>query len=98
MKIPRKITVGATVYSVVMVPSLHKFRKGEVDYRGTIRIAKKARVANIVYSEDSQTNTFWHETVHAILEDMRSALEADEVFVSGFADRLHNAIKSAEFV
>jgi len=44
------------------------------------------------------TDTFWHELVHAILNDMgRNTLNADEQFVTGFANRLTKAIQSARF-
>jgi hypothetical protein len=43
-------------------------------------------------------DTFWHELVHAILNDMgEHTLNKDEKFVTGFANRLTKAIKSARF-
>ena len=43
------------------------------------------------------SDTFWHEVTHAILEDMGHKLEADEKFVTAFANRLTKVITKAEF-
>jgi hypothetical protein len=44
------------------------------------------------------TDTFWHELVHAILNDMgEDLLNNNEKFVTGFANRLTKAIQSARF-
>lgn len=95
MPIPVKVKVGSKWYKIErteVIPGC----KGNVTYDDkTIRIA--SRSANYAYTADEQINTFWHELTHAILKDMDSKLEADELFVKAFADRLHDAVKSAKF-
>jgi hypothetical protein len=50
------------------------------------------------HPQDLQEEAFWHELTHAILHDMKEkALNDNEDFVTGFSQRLHKAIKSAEF-
>jgi hypothetical protein len=41
--------------------------------------------------------TFWHESVHAILYAMGNPLYKDEAFVNAFATLLTQAIETAEF-
>jgi hypothetical protein len=95
MPIPNKIKVGDKWYKIEKVEVIAGC-KGDVTYEDkTIRIA--SRSANYAYTADEQINTFWHELTHTILKDMDSKLEADELFVTAFADRLHNAVKSAKF-
>ena len=95
MPIPTKIKVGSKWYKIErteVIPGC----KGDVTYDDkTIRIA--CRSANYAYTADEQINTFWHELTHAILHDMGSKLEADELFVNAFSNRLHEAVKSAKF-
>jgi len=95
MPIPVKIKVGDKWYKIEKVEVIAGC-KGDVTYEDkTIRIA--SRSANYAYTADEQINTFWHELTHAILHDMNSKLYDDELFVKGFADRLHDAVKSAKF-
>jgi hypothetical protein len=95
MPIPIKIKVGEKWYKIEKVEVIEGC-KGNVTYDDkTIRIA--SRSANYAYNADEQINTFWHELTHAILNDMGSKLEADELFVNAFSNRLHNAVKSAKF-
>lgn len=95
MPIPIKIKVGEKWYKIEKVEVIAGC-KGDVTYDDkTIRIA--SRSANYAYTADEQINTFWHEVTHTILHDMGSKLEADELFVTAFANRLHNVVKSAKF-
>lgn len=95
MPIPNKIKVGGKWYKIEKVEVIEGC-KGNVTYDDkTIRIA--SRSANYAYNADEQINTFWHELTHAILNDMGSKLEADELFVNAFSNRLHEAVKSAKF-
>jgi len=98
MKIPSKIKVGRTKYTVTAVPSLPYCRMGDVEFKaGTIRIADKSRYSGESYSHDNKCNVFWHELTHAILDDMGNKLALNEDFVIAFSNRLHSAIKSAKF-
>jgi hypothetical protein len=91
--LPRKIRVGDKEYSVEIVETLkHKADLGRIYFgTGRIEIAQRS-------DDDQRKQTFWHELVHAILVDMeRNDLNRNEQFVDGFAQRLHDAIKSARF-
>ena len=91
LPIPRRIRVGARMYSVDIVQSMQRSRDlGRIWYEsGTVHILKR--------KPEQMCDTFWHEIVHAILYDMDSRLYNDEKFVTEFAGRLARAIKSAEF-
>lgn len=41
------------------------------------------------------SETFWHETTHAILHDMGHPLWKDEAFVTAFSKRLNQVIHTA---
>jgi hypothetical protein len=62
---------------------------------GVMRIASERDGASRT-SEQVQ-NTFWHEAVHAILEDMGSPLWRDEKFVTALSENLVRLINTAEF-
>jgi len=92
--VPKIITIGKTKIKVELYDSVFVGRdecRGAYNYSNhTISIAKQAA--------SRQHNTLWHEIVHAILYDMgESKLNAKETFVSGFADRLEQAIRTAKF-
>lgn len=95
MKIPKQVTIGQTPHLVrtkseVMVGKT--LCRGSFDERDcTITIGRK-------YTPSEKSNTFWHELTHAILHDMgEDKLNHNEQFVSDFADRLDQAIKTAKF-
>ena len=92
--VPKVITIGKRkikleLYDTVFVGKQEC--RGAYNWDGGhISIAKQAAVR--------QHNTLWHEITHAILHDMgESKLNRDEKFVSGFADRLEQAIRTAKF-
>jgi hypothetical protein len=102
MKIPKSVMVGETEI-VVQQPDGLKLDKDVCRgayYRSDnkIIVAKGNPERNYLYDADERANTFWHELTHVILQDMGlRRLNADEKFVSAFADRLHQAIKTARF-
>jgi hypothetical protein len=63
----------------------------------TITIAKGNPDRGYKYTAGERSNTFWHELTHAILYDMGNELTHNEKFVTAFADRLDQAIKTAKF-
>jgi len=98
--IPRRIRVGKKLYSIEVVEAmLEKKHMGKVYYpQQTIKLGRTSNVTGRRYQEEEIQDTFWHEVVHAILHDMgRDALNRDETFVTGFANRLTRAINSAKF-
>ena len=92
--VPTVITIGKRKIKISLFDKLFV---GRTECRGaydssddTISIAKQAAV--------DQHNTLWHEIVHAILVDMgEHKLNRKESFVSRFADRLEQAIRTAKF-
>jgi hypothetical protein len=97
-QIPKTIRVGKKRYSIEIVETLLQHRMGAVNFdNGQIKIGRKS-MSGHRYTQAMMTDTFWHELVHAILNDMgRNTLNADERFVTGFANRLTKAIQSARF-
>lgn len=100
MKIPTKIRVGRKQYSVEVIEAmLRKREMGRVHY-GTqlIELGRTSNTTGKRYSNTQVLDTFWHEVTHAILEEMgRHSLNADEKFVTEFANRLTQVIKTAKF-
>ena len=101
MKIPKQVTIGQTPHLVCTKKSIvvgNTVCHGSFDEdTHTITIAQGNPLHEYKYDADERTNTFWHELTHAILYDMNSKLTHDEKFVTGFADRLDQAIKTARF-
>jgi hypothetical protein len=99
--IPTGIKVGRTWYDVKQV-KMPPGILGEWRYKHTVKNYTGIRIATGdsfgEYTDDSMEEAFWHELTHAILHDMKEkALNDNEDFVIGFSQRLHKAIKSAEF-
>ena len=102
MKVPKRIKVGRKYYAVRSVATVNYMAHGArgcIDpWDQLIEIAKRHRITGQAFSDEVWYNTFWHETVHAILHDMgHEALFKNEAFVQGMADRLCGVFKSAEF-
>ena len=98
--IPTRIRVGHKEYSVEVVEAmLDKQLAGEIDYHQRLiqvgmRNGKTGRLFNPHYVQ----TIFWHELVHAILDDMNEdKLNRNEKFVNAFASRLARAIRTARF-
>jgi hypothetical protein len=102
MKIPKQVTVNKTKITVLQPDGLKVGRdvcRGGYDYsQPVIMVAKGNLKRTYKFTPSERANTFWHELTHAILHDMGEAkLNGDEKFVSAFADRLDQAIKTARF-
>lgn len=99
MKIPRRITIGKKKYDVIVADrGPIKGCMGGVSYDNKlIHIGMRSWRTNKRYKQEEITDTFWHEVTHAILQDMGHKLEADEKFVTAFANRLTKVITKAEF-
>ena len=101
MKIPKQVTIGRTPH---LVRTKNKLVVGKTLCRGcfdeadrTITVAKGNPDMGYKYNADERSNTFWHELTHAILYDMGNDLTHNEKFVTAFADRLDQAVKTAKF-
>jgi hypothetical protein len=91
--------VGKRMYSVEVVEALiDKNCMGRVNYQNrNIQIATHHSPGRKIAGADIR-DSFWHETIHAILHDMgRDNLNRDEAFVRGLASRLSHAIDTARF-
>ena len=100
MKIPKKLRVGDKWYSVEVVEAMvEKGFMGKVYYpEQKIRIGLANTQTGKKFKPADVHDTFWHELVHAILEDMGyDTLNRNERFVTGFANRLTKAIETARF-
>ena len=102
MKIPKSVKVGKTKITVLQPDGLKVGKdicRGGYNYEeNVLMVAKSNLVRNTKFSESQRSNTFWHELTHAILHDMgEDRLNHNEKFVSAFADRLDQAIKTARF-
>lgn len=101
MMLPKQVTIGRTPHLVRTKKSLMYGKTichGAFDEEThTIEIAEMNPLREYKYSADERSNTFWHELTHAILYDMDCKLTHNEKFVTAFADRLDQAIKTAKF-
>ena len=98
--IPTRIRVGRKWYSVEVVEAmLERRHMGKTYYpEQQIKVGKRSNITGKPYKECDIRDSFWHEVTHAILFDMgRDRLNADEQFVTEFANRLSKAIDSARF-
>jgi len=98
--IPKRIRVGQKEYSIEVVEAmLDKRLAGEVNYHErliqlSMRNGRTGRLFHPAFIHE----TFWHELVHAILDDMdEDKLNRNERFVKEFATRLATAIRTARF-
>ena len=100
MKLPKKIRVGNKWYSVEIVEAMvEKGLMGKVYYpEQKIKIGLSSTQTGKKFATTDVNDTFWHELVHAILDDMGyDTLNLSERFVTGFARRLNKAIETARF-
>lgn len=101
MKIPKEVVIGNTPHQIRTKKSVlvgNTICHGCFDEEThTISIAQGNPVRGYKYDSSERANTFWHELTHAILYDMGDKLTHNEKFVTAFADRLDQAIKTARF-
>jgi DNA-binding HxlR family transcriptional regulator len=100
MQIPKKVKVGDKWYSVEVVEAMvEKNLMGKVYYpEQKIKIGLASTQTGKKFAPTDVNDTFWHELVHAILDDMGyDTLNRNERFVTGFARRLTKAIETAKF-
>jgi hypothetical protein len=100
LQIPKTIRVGNKRYSIEIIETMLRQRiMGTIDYdKQTIKIGRRSNVTGRSYTQTMMSETFWHELVHAILNDLgEHALNKNEKFVTAFANRLTKAIRSARF-
>jgi hypothetical protein len=98
-KIPKKLNVGYKQYRVVRVKSYPGWQVGEINHRKKLLgVARYMRVlqtgAFSRMTTREQWETFWHETMHGILHDMKRHDLNNERFVNAFCRRLYQALDS----
>ena len=100
MKIPRSFSVACKTYKVSYTTKFSKpGQVGRVVYDdGMIVLAHKYNLTGELRSPAQLYHTFWHETVHAVLDSMgHTALRNDEKFVDRLAERLVQVFTTARF-
>ena len=98
--IPKRIRVGDKAYSIEVVEAmLDKRLAGEINYHNRlIQVGMRDGRTGRLFNPNFVHETFWHELVHAILDDMdEDKLNRNEKFVTAFAARLSKAIRTARF-
>lgn len=98
--IPKRLRIGNKDYSIEVVEAmLDKRLAGEVNYHERlIQVGMRNGRTGRLFDPSFVQDTFWHELVHAILDDMdEDTLNRDEKFVTEFASRLARAIRTARF-
>lgn len=93
-----QLKIGKKKYEVREVPSFKgRAIVGWIDYdKREIRIAKRCGVTDRKRTALELQNTFWHEVVHGVLEDMDSPLYNNERFVTALAKRLTQVIRQVD--
>lgn len=89
--LPKKIKIGDRWFTVVPMERVSDGAMGRIKY------SEKRIEVGTAYPAAEIRNTFWHEVVHGILNDMGSSLCDNERFVTSFANKLSDAIDSAKF-
>lgn len=99
MKYPVAFKVGRKKYKVAQWRQIQNPpSNGRIFFDGgVIILAERSGYTDKPISNQEKDTAFWHETVHAILHNMGSRKNHDEVFVEGIARRLAQVIRTAEF-
>ena len=100
MPIPKRIRVGSKQYSVDIVETmLRKRDMARIHYdQNRIELGEFSNITGRKFKDEVMQENFWHEVVHAILDDMNEdALNRNEKFVQEFAKSLTEVINSARF-
>ena len=96
MEIPKTFRLGRMRYKVLQPDTVPYGRVGDVHYKpGIIRVAWYKKDESEPRSRVQRSETFWHETTHAILHDMGHKLWRDEKFVTDFSKRLNQVVHTA---
>lgn len=96
--IPVEVQLGGTTIKVELVNNgINGSKVGECSLTSsTIKIASECN--NKPTSSQYREASYYHELIHAILQTMgKFDKDSDERFVEGFANLLHQAIKTAKY-
>jgi hypothetical protein len=95
--IPSHIKVAKVWYRVNLKQATRQNVDGYVQYLPRQIYVYTHRKDGEAIKPVVQRETFWHETVHAILYEMQHPLYNNEKFVTAFAKNLSKTIDSARF-
>ncbi len=90
MKLPSEFKIGKKTIGVTRRATRRGCRGNYYPTLNLISVKGKLR-------GEEESETFWHETTHAILHDMGFTEWANEAFVTAFSKRLNQVIRSAKF-
>ena len=97
MEIPKHIKVGRKWYRINRTPSKNEGLYGRIQYElCQIHVHTHKKSGHPIKPADQQ-ETFWHESVHAILHEMNHPLYKNEAFVKEFSHHLSKMVDSARF-
>lgn len=97
MQIPTSFRLSGKKYTVEVTDGFSHKYIGRVNYKlRSVTIALNNPLTGRTLPQAEVSNSFWHEVTHAILYDMNHALYSNERFVSAFADRLAEAVRTAK--
>jgi hypothetical protein len=95
--IPSHIKVSKVWYRVNLKPQTRSNFDGYIQYVPRQIYVFTHRKDGAPIKPVLQRETFWHETVHAILYEMQHPLYNNEKFVTEFAKNLSKVIDTARF-
>lgn len=89
IKIPNRLQIGGTIFDIEFVERTGNTNMGRTDYSATqITIAKNVDMSPA--SKSSMQGTFFHEVVHAMLEELGEYnLSGDERFVQSLSTMIN---------
>jgi hypothetical protein len=98
MQIPKRFKLGDKRYEVRVIPMMEKrATMGEFCLEDKlVTVAQQSNITGRYFKSEEMADTFWHETVHAILFDMGHRLAKNEDFVTQFSRRLNEIVHTAE--
>ena len=99
INVPRELMLGGKVFRIVTDSELthREGANGDIHWeRGIIRL--QPALEGVQNAGDDIERVFFHELTHGVLLAMgRRTLAGDEEFVEGFANCLHQALKTARY-
>ena len=99
INVPRELMLGGKTFRIVTDSELthREGANGDIHWeRGIIRL--QPALEGVQNAGDDIERVFFHELVHGILLAMGKRTQAgDEEFVEGFANCLHQALKTAKY-
>ena len=98
MLIPKKFQLNGKTYTVRRPKRMRKHATvGRCEYATrTLHVASHSNVSYRQFNDEFVSETFWHEALHAMLNEMKHPLTRDERFVTDLSRLLNELVLSAE--